>query len=227
MSSKLEQVLEINPPNELVFKGRYDEPVTSTLTLTNPSDKRVMYKIKTTAPKMYCVRPPSGMINAKDTRHITISFQPSEDAIETTTHKFMVQSAYAPPGDVNMEQIWKNIIPAHLMDTKLKCVFNLKEEKNEERQDFTPKLVSTPISASSEINDVAQELLQDIKKEQESFLKLENQTLRDQIRQLQMEMRASNSTTDYNHNNYSYKVVYFVVSLVVAITGAVFGKYVL
>ncbi|XP_072378024.1 vesicle-associated membrane protein-associated protein B-like [Diabrotica undecimpunctata] len=103
MSSKLEQVLEIDPPNELVFKGRYDEPVTSTLTLANPSDKRVIFKIKTTAPRMYCVRPPSGTINANEKRQITISFQPSDDAVDTTMHKFMVQSAYALPGDVNME----------------------------------------------------------------------------------------------------------------------------
>ena len=38
--------------------------VTSHLKLRNPSDKRVCFKVKTTAPKRYCVRPNSGFVNA-------------------------------------------------------------------------------------------------------------------------------------------------------------------
>jgi VAMP-associated protein involved in inositol metabolism len=33
--------------------------------LTNPSEKKVCFKIKTTAPKKYCVRPNSGVLDAK------------------------------------------------------------------------------------------------------------------------------------------------------------------
>lgn len=34
--------------------------------LTNPSDKKVLFKIKTTAPKKYCVRPNSGVLEPKN-----------------------------------------------------------------------------------------------------------------------------------------------------------------
>lgn len=33
--------------------------------LTNPIDKKVCFKIKTTAPKKYCVRPNSGVLDPK------------------------------------------------------------------------------------------------------------------------------------------------------------------
>nr|CAH7741310.1 unnamed protein product [Callosobruchus chinensis] len=62
---KMEQVLVIDPPTELKFRGPFNVSVTSYMKLTNPSEERVMFKIKTTAPKMYCVRPNSGILEGK------------------------------------------------------------------------------------------------------------------------------------------------------------------
>ena len=48
----------------LVFSlGPFEEVVTATLTLENPSNEKVGFKVKTTAPKQYCVRPNSGVID--------------------------------------------------------------------------------------------------------------------------------------------------------------------
>lgn len=41
-------------------------PVTSYIKLINPTNKKVYFKIKTTAPKRYCVRPNSGALKPKD-----------------------------------------------------------------------------------------------------------------------------------------------------------------
>ncbi|KAF5903039.1 vesicle-associated membrane protein-associated protein a, partial [Clarias magur] len=61
--SKLEQILILDPPTDLKFKGPFTDVVTANLKLTNPSDKRVCFKVKTTAPRRYCVRPNSGAID--------------------------------------------------------------------------------------------------------------------------------------------------------------------
>lgn len=45
-----------------VFAGPFTDVVTTELKLSNPSEKRVCFKVKTTAPKRYCVRPNSGII---------------------------------------------------------------------------------------------------------------------------------------------------------------------
>lgn len=41
------------------------------MVLKNPSDKKVAFKIKTTAPKRYCVRPNCGELNPKDKAEIS------------------------------------------------------------------------------------------------------------------------------------------------------------
>lgn len=46
----------------LNYLGPFTVPTTSLLKLANPSDKRVCFKIKTTAPKRYCVRPNAGIL---------------------------------------------------------------------------------------------------------------------------------------------------------------------
>lgn len=54
----------------MTFTGPFNVPVTSFMKLINPTDKKVMFKIKTTAPKKYCVRPNSGVLDANSTTEI-------------------------------------------------------------------------------------------------------------------------------------------------------------
>ena len=60
----------LDPSNELKFKGPFDDYVTVSLTIRNPTDKRVAFKIKTTAPKRYCVKPNSGVLKLDETAKI-------------------------------------------------------------------------------------------------------------------------------------------------------------
>jgi hypothetical protein len=46
----------------LFYAGPFNVPSTTVMKLTNPSEKRVCFKIKTTAPKRYCVRPNAGLL---------------------------------------------------------------------------------------------------------------------------------------------------------------------
>lgn len=98
--------------------------------LTNPTDQVILFKIKTTAPKKYCVRPNCGILEPKDTIEITIVLQPFIfEAAEKNKHKFMVQSMIMPEGEITADSVWKDCNPANLMDSKLRCVFELPEEK--------------------------------------------------------------------------------------------------
>ena len=54
----------------MLCAGSYAEVCKTTLRLTNPSDKRVLFKVKTTAPKSYCVRPNSGIIAEGATQEV-------------------------------------------------------------------------------------------------------------------------------------------------------------
>ena len=55
-------LLRVDPPNELVFNGPFTEVTEKAIHLFNVSEKDVCFKVKTTAPRKYCVRPNNGII---------------------------------------------------------------------------------------------------------------------------------------------------------------------
>ena len=55
----------------LYFTGPFVAPVNQALRLTNRSDKRVGFKVKTTAPTRYCVRPNAGLLDPSESASVT------------------------------------------------------------------------------------------------------------------------------------------------------------
>ncbi|XP_035433636.1 vesicle-associated membrane protein/synaptobrevin-binding protein isoform X1 [Spodoptera frugiperda] len=166
------QVLTIEPQNELKFKvdysGLFESGCTTYMRLTNPSNDTVLFKIKTTAPKKYCVRPNSGVLEPNSKVEIAITPQPVYvDPNEKHKHKFMVQSVVAPEGKTNIDQVWKEISPDQLMDCKLKCVFesprgtNLNDAgDNVAQNEVTKKRVAVADEAKSSTKDAVEGLIQ-------------------------------------------------------------------
>ncbi|VDP30998.1 unnamed protein product [Schistosoma margrebowiei] len=77
--------------------GPFVDVVTSYIKLTNPLDRAVGFKIKTTVPKCYCVKPSNGYIEPHQTVEVAVMLQPfSYNAAEKFNHKFMIQSIIAP-----------------------------------------------------------------------------------------------------------------------------------
>lgn len=129
--AKQDQVLIIEPQHELAFIGPFTTAVSAVMTLRNPSDRKVCFKIKTTAPKRYCVKPNSGVIDPKQAVQVAVSLQPFEyDPNEKNRHKFMVQAMFAPEGEINPDTLWKETDGSQLMDSKLKCVFVMPENSS-------------------------------------------------------------------------------------------------
>ncbi|XP_016336340.1 vesicle-associated membrane protein-associated protein A-like [Sinocyclocheilus anshuiensis] len=129
--SKLEQILILEPPTDLRFRGPFTDVVTANLKLKNPSERKVCFKVKTTAPRRYCVRPNSGIIDPGATLTISVMLQPFDyDPNEKSKHKFMVQTIFAPAAATDTEAMWKDAKPDDLMDSKLRCVFELPSEND-------------------------------------------------------------------------------------------------
>ena len=123
--AKQDQVLIIEPQHELSFVGPFTTAVSAVMSLTNPSDRKVCFKIKTTAPKRYCVKPNSGVIDAKQEIQLVVTALPFEhDPYEKNRQKFMVQTMFAPQGEINQDTLWKEA-NGQLMNHKLNCVFVL------------------------------------------------------------------------------------------------------
>ncbi|XP_046923875.1 vesicle-associated membrane protein-associated protein B/C isoform X2 [Lynx rufus] len=104
--AKVEQVLSLEPQHELKFRGPFTDVVTTNLKLGNPTDRNVCFKVKTTAPRRYCVRPNSGIIDAGASINVSVMLQPFDyDPNEKSKHKFMVQSMFAPTDTSDMEAV--------------------------------------------------------------------------------------------------------------------------
>lgn len=188
--SKLDQVLLLDPPTDLRFKGPFTDVVTTTLKLSNPSERKVCFKVKTTAPRRYCVRPNSGVIEAGCSVNISVMLQPFDyDPNEKNKHKFMVQTIFAPAAINDMDLLWKEAKPDDLMDSKLRCVFEMPSE-NDKVNDIEA------IKASPVVNSVKAEAVAaaaasnaddgEVKKIQEKYKRLqtENGKLSEENRQL-------------------------------------------
>ncbi|KAF5272930.1 hypothetical protein FQR65_LT04859 [Abscondita terminalis] len=236
--AKPEQVLIIEPQNELRFRGPFNVPVTSYIKLTNPSDRKVLFKIKTTAPKKYCVRPNSGLLEANTNAEIAICLQPFIfDPAEKNKHKFMVQTVYAPDSDANLEQLWKDINPEQMMDSKLKCVFEMPPEQadvtQEEPAKVSPKataqMSSNSVSLETELEKAAAEVQQ--LREEESSLRQENLRLKEEILRLKHSVNVGQPPmSKYTPNAVQPQGVsaaYVAFGILIALFGIILGKFIL
>ncbi|CAG9763387.1 unnamed protein product [Ceutorhynchus assimilis] len=239
---KQEQVLQIEPQNELKFVGPFNQPVSSYMKLYNPTDKKVMFKIKTTAPKKYCVRPNSGILLAGEKAQIAICLQPFHyDPTEKNKHKFMVQTVFAPEtGDTNLEILWKEISPEQLMDSKLKCVFELPPEEqpqtlagefqratvHSDGNNESTKAADSQGSDSAELAKAAKE----IQRLQEVESELRQEVLRLKEEKLVLKNQKGMATTP---NRYAPPVeqpptMYLIaIAIIVGLMGIMVGKLVL
>ncbi|XP_027880807.1 vesicle-associated membrane protein-associated protein B-like isoform X1 [Xiphophorus couchianus] len=190
--ARQEQVLVLEPQQELKFRGPFTDVVTATLKLTNPTDRNVCFKVKTTAPRRYCVRPNSGVIDSGTSINVSVMLQPFEyDPNEKSKHKFMVQSILAPRDMTDMEGVWKEAKPEELMDSKLRCAFEMPigNDKTHESESIKPVSSSTsvknehsalPKSSSASLDDG------EVKKIMEECrqLQVEVQRLREENKQI-------------------------------------------
>lgn len=254
---KKEQLLNISPQHELKFHGPFNLGVTSFIKLSNPTDKSILFKIKTTAPKKYCVRPNSGVILPNRTAEVAINLQPfTFDPNEKNKHKFMVQSLVAPEFEYNDEQLWKEVSQDQIMDSKLRCVFEIPAENS-----ITPSAAATTSAAliknesntadiiqaggddksvegSTEFAKATAEMRQ--LREEESQLRQENLQLKEQLLRLRTseglvkEKSSSSSSVPSYQNTYSPPVaneqipmLYVAIAIVMAFVGLFLGKFVL
>uniref|UniRef100_H3DBL6 Vesicle-associated membrane protein-associated protein A n=1 Tax=Tetraodon nigroviridis TaxID=99883 RepID=H3DBL6_TETNG len=214
--SKLEQVLILDPPSDLKFKGPFTDVVTTNLKLKNPSERKICFKVKTTAPRRYCVRPNSGMIDPGATVVISVMLQPFDyDPNEKNKHKFMVQTIFAPPNASDMESLWKDAKPDDLMDCKLRCVFELPSENDKANDAEATKAAAlhssainstksdasaaASVSASASPDDgELKKLLEKCKRQQAEMDKMaeENRQIREETVRLRKVPRSDYATTN-------------------------------
>jgi len=91
--------LVINP-TELRFKFELRKTIPVTLGLANQGSERIAFKVKTTSPKKYCVRPSSGIVEPGSSRDVQVIMQAQREfpaSLSDVKDKFLVQYCVVGP----------------------------------------------------------------------------------------------------------------------------------
>eukprot|EP00268_Persea_americana_P060557 TRINITY_DN7558_c0_g1_i2.p1 TRINITY_DN7558_c0_g1~~TRINITY_DN7558_c0_g1_i2.p1 ORF type:complete len:310 (-),score=87.44 TRINITY_DN7558_c0_g1_i2:268-1197(-) len=120
------ELLEIQP-RELKFTFELKKQSSCQVQLVNNSDQYVAFKVKTTSPKRYCVRPNTGVILPKSTCDFIVTMQAQRGAPPDMQckDKFLIQSTVVPFG-TTAEDLKPNLFSKengrYIEENKLKVV---------------------------------------------------------------------------------------------------------
>ncbi|CAI7667127.1 hypothetical protein N7527_003314 [Penicillium freii] len=141
-------------PSELGFKRPFNHEVCQVLRLSNPNEESVVFKVKTTAPKHYCVRPNSGHIEPGKTVEVQVLLQamkedPAPDA--KCKDKFLVQAVPVSRGleEASVAQIFDQTPKVDVVERKIRVVFLATDAtSNDSVQNEEPPAYTSPAGAN-------------------------------------------------------------------------------
>lgn len=130
--------VQLNPPNSLGFRRPLTTLVKRSLTITNNNTQPVAFKVKTTAPKLYCVRPNSGRVEPGESIDVSVMLQALKEEPPLSTKckdKFLIQSTIITPDKetLPLSDIWSS------------------SDANEEGKVFQQKLRVTYLPAEGQV----------------------------------------------------------------------------
>lgn len=129
MSSKL----RVEPSPDITFEVAGGKPNSCPLRLYNSGTEHTAFKVKTTAPKKYCVRPNAGVIPPG--KHVEVHVIPqvvkgvdptlANDLAGKCKDKFMIQSTTVQGDQAPSSELWAQVPQAELQQTLLRCKYKV------------------------------------------------------------------------------------------------------
>lgn len=110
-------------PSELKFRFQLGKNIPTIISLHNPTSWRIAFKVKTTSPKKYCVRPSSGFIDPNGTKDVEIIMQAQKEYppdLGNCRDKFLLQSTVAPSGDEVSSEMFDKSKNKEVRESKLR-----------------------------------------------------------------------------------------------------------
>ncbi|KPI99610.1 Motile sperm domain-containing protein 2 [Papilio xuthus] len=119
------EMLRITPNDTIIFKAENDD-ISGQITITNMDDSVISFKIRTTSPEKFRVRPSSGVLPSGVSQTILIVVQPGFHLRTVTKDRFLVMSVQIPKADLSQKEIteiWQNSTGSKVDEYRLKCHF--------------------------------------------------------------------------------------------------------
>jgi len=119
--SHVGKLLTISPADELRFVLTSDSDASEVITLTNRLSHAVAFKVKTTSPEKYRVRPSAGLVSpgSKEVVHVYLVNELSDNV---SKDKFLVMATDASGKDTSdLTKLWKETPRDQMTEHKLRC----------------------------------------------------------------------------------------------------------
>ncbi|KAF9392307.1 phosphatidylinositol-binding protein scs2 [Podila verticillata] len=123
--------IELEPSNQLSFRRPLTDAIKETLIIRNPTQLPIAFKVKTTAPKQYCVRPNSGRVESGQELEVQVQMQAMKEdppADFKCKDKFLVQSVAitAERAGLSLAELWPTVerdARDQIREKKIRCAF--------------------------------------------------------------------------------------------------------
>jgi len=156
----------VEPETILTFQKSGDA-IKETIKIANKDSKPIAFKVKTTAPKQYCVRPSVGVVPSGETVSIMLQMNEKDHEIDhsKTKDRFLIQWAYFEGGaEADLNTFWaeseKPEKKAEVGEKKLKCQVLLPDGKMSTQEDTkadSPKMISKAVTSERPKETLPQE----------------------------------------------------------------------
>jgi len=120
-------------PNELYFPPPLNRVHTNVLKLQNTlKDQSVAFKVKTTAPKRYCVRPNTGLIPPFTTVEVQVLLNPAKEKPTDLNQrdKFLIQSIIVSNTTLDPKEVWSRVDESKIVKQKLRSHFSAPNQEH-------------------------------------------------------------------------------------------------
>ncbi|KAI8040996.1 vesicle-associated membrane protein-associated protein B [Drosophila gunungcola] len=232
MNDMKESKLSLEPCDGIVFEGPFNRSVSRKLVIGNLSgSQRVAFKMKTTTPRLFFVRPNIGVLEPGQKVNVDIFMQPILQEPPQKRHKFLLLAAEAADDMSDLPQFWRLQTPESTWETKIRC--DLIPSKEEQYRQAGGGRASSALDTKGgedtfdvqEVCDPMAKLLKQVSmlEDERLVLKEELDILRDQTigsnhsgPGMMHRLRQGRSTFFY--------VAAFILTILAAIGGAFYGK---
>ncbi|CAM8988905.1 unnamed protein product [Rhodiola kirilowii] len=207
-------------PQELKFHFELKKQISTTLQLSNKTDHYVAFKVKTTNPKKYSVRPNAGIVLPRSTSDIIVTMQAQKEMPEElqSKDKFLLQSVIAPDGstpkDINPEMFSKEAGKI-VEECKLRVVYVVPQRSSpipeESDEGSSPKAAASDNGNSNGLASVTRAYAESHEKSnEEKKLAEEVQKALQENKRLRQELELLRVTASKKSGGISFVVVILV-----------------
>ncbi|XP_068627222.1 motile sperm domain-containing protein 2-like [Battus philenor] len=148
------EMLRISPNDTIVFKAENDD-ISGQFTITNMDESVVSFKIRTTSPEKFRVRPSSGVLPSGVSQTIIIVVQTGYQMKTVTKDRFLVMSVQIPKADLTQKEIsdiWQNSSGSKVDEYRLKC--NFPEKSFQKNGSLSDKGLEKTDSVTNALNNL-------------------------------------------------------------------------